>query len=167
MWDVKAAFPMLANLNSRQHSLQYAACLSSLTTCNQSLYAPSKTQSELNTHYLPPPGIFNNTNVLTNRRNPRQHIQDGVHLTTWWKHPSQNAVCTKSFRRFEICVQFSNYCNATLTFSYSKKIQGVAIIFKHFYQKFFFLRAFQVPSKSNIKFQGFSSTSTSSTHHVY
>ena len=85
MWDFKAAFPMLANLNSRQHSLQYAACLSPLTTCNQSLYAPFKTQSELKTH-LPPPGIFNKTNVLTNPRNSRQHIQDGVHLTTWWKN---------------------------------------------------------------------------------
>ena len=106
----------------------YAACLSSLTTCSQSLYAPSKTQSELKTH-LPPPGIFDNTNVLTNRRNPRQHIQDGIYLTTWWKHPSQNAVCAsqiltqhakvqveqkffaKSFRRFEMCVQLINpYC---------------------------------------------------------
>ena len=154
---------MLDNLNSQQHSLQYAACLSPLTTRRQSLYAPSKTQSELKTH-LPPLGIFNNTNVLTNRQNPRQHIQDGIHLTTWWKHPFQNAVCAsqiftqhakvqveqkffaKSFRRFEMCVQFSNYCNATLTVSHSKKIQGVTIIFKHFYRKFFFL------------FQGFSST---------
>ena len=64
-----------------------------------------------------------------------------------------------------MCVQFSNYCNATLTVSHSKKIQGVAIIFKHFYKKFFFLRAFQAPLKSNIKFQGFSSTSRSSTNH--
>ena len=71
----------------------------------------------------------------------------------------------KSFRRFEMCVQFSNYCNAILTFSHSKKIQGVAIIFKHFYKKFFFLRALQAPLKSNIKFQGFSSTSRSSTNH--
>ena len=55
--------------------------------------------------------------------------------------------------------------NVTLTVSHPKKVQGVAIIFKHFYIKFFFSRDFQAPLKSNIKFQGFSRTSRSSTNH--
>ena len=54
-----------------------------------------------------------------------------------------------------------NYSNATLTVSNPQKLQGVAIIFNHCYQKFFLLRAFQAPLKSNIKFQGFSRTSMS------
>ena len=56
--------------------------------------------------------------------------------------------------------------NVTLTVSHPKKVQRVAIIFKHFYQNLFFSRAFQVPLKSNIKFQGFSRTSRSSMSHV-
>ena len=72
----------------------------------------------------------------------------------------------KSFPRFEICTPLLNYCNVTLTVFRPKKIQGVAIILKHFYQKYFLLRAFQVPLKSKIKFQYFSRTSRSSTNHV-
>ena len=108
---------------------------------------------------------------------------DGVHLTTWKTYPriqcahvrfnpackgtSRAGIFRKIVRKFEMCVQFLNNCNVTLTctVSHPKKIQGVAIIFKHFYKKFFFSRAFQVPLKSNIKFQGFSRTSRSSTDH--
>ena len=57
--------------------------------------------------------------------------------------------------------------NVTLTVSHPKKVQGVAIIFKHFYEKFFFSRAFQAPLKSNTKLQGFSGTSRSSTNHAF
>ena len=64
-----------------------------------------------------------------------------------------------------MCAQFLNNCNIFFTVSYPKKIQGVAIIFKHFYEKIFFSRAFQAPLKSNIKFLGFSRTSRSSTNH--
>ena len=55
--------------------------------------------------------------------------------------------------------------NVTLAVSHPKKVQGVAIIFQHFYEKFFFSRTFQAPMKSNIKFQGFSRTSRSRTNH--
>ena len=41
--------------------------------------------------------------------------------------------------------------NVTLTVSHLKRVQGVAIIFKHFYEKFF-SKAFQAPLKSNIKY---------------
>ena len=87
-------------------------------------------------------------------------------LTQQTKVQVEQKFFAKSFRKFEMCTEFLNYCNATLTVSHSEKVQGVAIIFKHFNQKFFFLRAFQAPLKSNIKFQGFSRTSRSSTNHA-
>lgn len=47
------------------------------------------------------------------------------------------------------------------------KIQGLAIIFKNFDQNFFFLRTFQAPLKSDIKFLGFWRTSRSSTNQKF
>ena len=82
----------------------------------------------------------------------------GVHLTTW-KILSQNTVWGKGTSRAEIfrkiVLQVWNVrsiLNVTLTVSHPKKVQGVAIFFKHFYEKFFFSKAFQAPLKSNIKY---------------
>ena len=97
--------------------------------------------------------------------------QYSVHKSDLTQHAQvqvEQKFFAKSFCKFEMCTQFLNNCNVTLTVSHPKKIQGVAIIFKHFYEKFFFSRAFQAPLKSNIKFQpeGFSRTSRSSTNHA-
>ena len=82
-----------------------------------------------------------------------------------------NQACKSTGRAEIVCKIFLQVWNVRsimqpLLFPIPKKIQGVAIISKHSYQKFFFLRAFQAPLKSNIKFQGFSRTSRSSMNHV-
>ena len=120
-----------------------------------------------------------------NPGNLRQHIKDGVgrwhpfdhmenlipeyslrksDLTQQAKIQVEQKFFAKSFCKFEMCAQFFM---KPLLFPIPKKVQGVAIIFKHFYEKFFFSRAFQAPLKSNIKFQGFSRTSRSSTNNDY
>ena len=111
---------------SRQNSEEAFLTAFLSSSCNQSLYAPSKTQSELKTH-LPLLGIFNNANVLTNPRNPRQHIEDGVrrwrpsdHMeklipeysvrksdsTQHAKVQLEQKFVAKSLRKFEMCAQF-------------------------------------------------------------
>ena len=83
-----------------------------------------------------------------------------------------NQACKSTGRAEIVCKIFLQVWNVRsimqpLLFPIPKKIQGVAIISKHSYQKFFFLRAFQAPLKSNIKFQGFSRTSRSSTNQKF
>ena len=93
-------------------------------------------------------------------------------MASIWPHDektlSQNAMCesqiltqhakvqverksfAKSFRKFEVSLDSWSTVMQPLLFPIPKKIKGVAITFKHFYQKFFFLRAFQAPLKSKI-----------------
>ena len=91
MWDFKAAFPMLANLNSRQHSLQYAACLTIVTILYMRCLKPNQNWKHIN-FILPPPGILINIYEFSSRNSRQQEIQDGFQLTTWWSHWSQNTM---------------------------------------------------------------------------
>ena len=87
--------------------------------------------------------------ILITRDNTfKMALADGIYLIAW-KNLSQNAVCASQIltphakvqveQKFEVemCAKFLNYCNVQpLLFPITK--WGVAIIFKHFYQKYFF-----------------------------
>lgn len=81
-------------------------------------------------------------------------------LTQHAKVQGKQKFFAKSFRKFEMCVQFLNYCNATLTVSHSQKNSWSCQYFQALLPRILLCKVFSCALEICCKFHGFLKSST-------